>query len=63
MERSLMLTPPTDLIRPGKSPKAALQRIERHPEYVRIMESDAGQALLRECGRRAMLARREAVPA
>jgi hypothetical protein len=61
MERSPTVTPPTDLIRPGESPEAALRRIERHPEYVRIMESDAGQALLRECRRRAQIARRETV--
>jgi hypothetical protein len=51
----------TPLIRPGETPAEALRRLERLPDYVGLLESDAGQALLREAAKRAAVARREAV--
>jgi hypothetical protein len=53
----------TPIQRPNESPEAALRRLERDPDYVRLVGSDAGQALLREVARRAAVARREAVRA
>lgn len=53
----------TPLIRPNETPEAALRRLERHPDYVRILETDAGQQLLREAAQAAQRARREAVRA
>jgi hypothetical protein len=50
------------LIRPTETPEQALRRLERSPDC-RWVETDAGQALLRECAQRAAKARREAVPA
>lgn len=49
----------TPLALPGESPEATLRRLERHPDYVRLLETDAGQALLRDAARRAQMARRE----
>ena len=57
------MTPTTDLVRDGERPEDALRRIERSPDCVRILESDAGQSLLRELARRARVARREVVTA
>ena len=53
----------TDLLSPGETPAAALRRLERRPDYVRLLETDAGQALLRAAARQAQQARREAVRA
>jgi hypothetical protein len=38
----------TDLIRPGETPRQALARLERLPaaEFTRVIETDAGQALM-----------------
>ena len=47
----------TDLIRPGETPEQALRRLERERDYGRIVETEAGQRLLRECARRARAAR------
>ena len=49
----------TPLTRPGETPEAALRRLERHPDYVRLMGTESGQTLLRDCQRRAAMARRE----
>jgi hypothetical protein len=49
----------TPLRLPGESPADTLRRLERHPNYVAILETDAGQALLRDAARRAAMARRE----
>ena len=46
---------------PGEEPEAALRRLERRLDYVALLETEAGQALLREAARRAAQARREAV--
>uniref|UniRef100_A0A6M3L138 Uncharacterized protein n=1 Tax=viral metagenome TaxID=1070528 RepID=A0A6M3L138_9ZZZZ len=53
----------TPLTLPGESPEAALRRLERRPDFTRLMETDAGQSLLREAARRAQMARRETVRA
>ena len=47
------------LLRPGETPEAARRRLDRLPgdEYARIMESEAGQDLLRVCAKRARAAR------
>ena len=47
----------TPLTLPGESPEAALRRLERRPDYTRLMETDAGQALLKDLQRRAQMAR------
>ena len=44
---------------PGETADAALRRLERDPDYVRLLETDAGQALLREAQRDAAAARRD----
>lgn len=51
----------TPLVRPNEEPEAALRRLERRADFSRVMGTDAGQALLNECWRRAKAQRREAV--
>ena len=51
----------TALTRPDETPEAALRRLERRRDYVRLLETDAGQALLREAAQRAQKARQAAV--
>ena len=48
------------LLLPGETPEAALLRLERRPDYLDIMKTDAGQALVVDCWRRADAARRAA---
>jgi hypothetical protein len=47
-------------LQPGESPEEALRRIDRlpGPEGAAVLESEAGQALLRACAVRAKAARR-----
>ncbi len=47
----------TPLQLPGETPEQALRRLERNPDYGRLILSDAGQALLRDVARRAQMAR------
>ena len=51
----------TPLTLPGESPEQALRRLERRPDFTRLILSDAGQALLKDLQRRAQMARRETV--
>lgn len=53
----------TPLTLPGETPAVALRRLERRPDFVRLILSDAGQALLRDVARRAQMARRVQVRA
>jgi hypothetical protein len=48
------------LMKPGETPEAALLRLERRPDYLDVMKTDAGQALVVDCWRRANAARRAA---
>jgi hypothetical protein len=48
----------TPIRRPGESAAEALRRLERAPDYLVVIETDAGQALLREAHRAASEARR-----
>ena len=48
------------LMRPGDTPEMALLRIEKRPDYLDVMKSEAGQALVVDCWRRANAARRAA---
>jgi hypothetical protein len=56
-----MLKLTTDLIRPGETPESAIRRLERRPDYARVMGTEEGQQLLRDVCLRATKARREVV--
>ena len=46
------------LLLPGETPEAALLRLERRMDYLDVMKTDAGQAIVVDCWRRANAARR-----
>jgi hypothetical protein len=46
------------LLLPGETPEAALLRLEKRTDYLDVMKTDAGQALVVDCWRRANAARR-----
>jgi hypothetical protein len=50
------------LVQPGETPEAALLRLEKRPDYLDVMKTDAGQALVVDCWRRANAARRAKGP-
>ena len=51
------------LRKPCETAGEALRRLERRPDYLRLVGSDDGQELLRAAAREAAEARRRAVPA
>lgn len=48
------------LAQPGETPAAAIARLERRRDFVRLMETDNGQRLLQAAARSAARARAQA---